>query len=651
MEILFLVSWYLCFCIKKKNCIDKIGFLVQKIVFFKKKSMNRIVLILMGFSLSMFSQKKQPSKEEKDMIYEITYDASKEIFKVPDFPFKKVSSKIDEIQKKAIQSVEVINSSIDTLISRGVLKLEKSEYGYNLLFSSRFPSYFKENDEVSIVDFYPVTSKLFNLKKELIEIQNVGASSFGSESFYKFKNGKETNLNFTTLRKQDQINNAVNFKNNNELSEIKGSVIYNIKFITDYSQVKLSQKDIGSTFKLNNIEYNLVDVINNVILIEAVDLNSDRKNEIHLVNYDETGNVLVNYSDKEVAELKKKNKKINDERAGFSDIRGNVSKRVFDTFKANPTLTFEEYKTTFTIDDVINEKRKYIFIQTIASIKNDFVLYEPIYGIDRTFEMIPNLKEPEPKKLVAEDYNAPQLSANWEEKLFGNIKEYTENFYYASKKNGKYVKGKMQNYTTFKKNSNGEFVEDEMFPKKSDFPENKYNNLKQKIESIKYNDEEKVIEKTIYNYGSGNKLIEEKNYLDNDTLRSLVKYEYNKKHIVKTEISYEYVEGTVELSESQDDLIYDDRGNLIEEHFKNNMDGSGYVDASVIFSKYDLDNRKIEGSRQDSQFGGDGKIELNMKMEYLKIDNQKNWTEMFFVDGLDSKTPNANFVERIFVYE
>jgi hypothetical protein len=57
----------------------------------------------------------------------------------------------------------------------------------------------------------------------------------------KYEKGKNTNLNFTTLRKQDQINNEVNFKNNKELSEIKGSVVYNIKFVTDYSQVKLSQ--------------------------------------------------------------------------------------------------------------------------------------------------------------------------------------------------------------------------------------------------------------------------------------------------------------------------------------------------------------------------------------------------------------------------
>ena len=614
--------------------------------------MNRIVLILMGFSLSVFSQKKEPSKVEKDMIYEITYNAGKEIFKAPDFPFKKVNRKMDEIQKKPIQSVEVINSSIDTIISRGVLKLEQSKYGYDLLFNSRFPSYYKENDEVAIVDFHPVTSKLFNLKKELIEIQHVGGTSFGIEFLYKYKNGKEVNLNFTTLRKQDQINNEVNFKNNNELAEIQGSVVYNIKFITDYSQVKLSQKDVGSTFKLNNIEYNLVAVINNVVLIEAVDLNSDRDNKIRMVNYDELGNVLVTYTNSEMADLKKKNKKINDERAGFSDIRGNISKRVFDTFKVNPTMTFEEYKKMFTIDDIINEKRKYIFIQTIAPIKNDFVLYEPIYGIDRTFEMIPNLKEPEPKKMMAADYNAPQLSAEWEEKLFGNIKGYTENFYYATKKNGKYVKGKMQNYTTYKKNANGEFVKEDMFPDKSDYPENKYNSLKQKIESIKYDDEEKVSGKTIYSYGSENKVVEEKSYFsDNDTLRSLVKYEYRKNQIVKTSFSYDYVEGAVELTESQDDLVYDERGNLVEEHFKNNMDGSGYVDALVIFSKYDLDNRKIEGSRQNSQFGGDGKIELNMKMEYLKIDNQKNWTEMFFIDGLDSKTPSVNFVERIFVYE
>ncbi|MFV8352199.1 hypothetical protein [Flavobacterium sp. XS2P14] len=621
-----------------------------KIVNFQKK-MNKALLIFMSCSLSMFSQKKQLGKEEKDVIYEFTYNVGKEIFKVTDFPYKKVSKKISEIQKKPIQSIDVLNSSVDTLIARGILKLEQSEYGYDLLFNSRFPSYYKDNDEIDVVEFHPIKSKLFNLKKELIEIQNVGGTSFGSEFLSKYEKGKNTNLNFTTLRKQDQINNEVNFKNNKELSEIKGSVVYNIKFITDYSQVKLSQKDVGKVFKLNNIEYNLIAILNNTIVFEIVDLkNSDRKNQIRLINYDEIGNVLINYSDQEMIELKKKNKKINDERAGFGDIRGDLSKRIFDAFKVNPLMTFEEHKKIFTLEDVINETNKYIFVQTIAPIKNDFILYEPIYGIDRNFEMIPNQEKAIAKKLAIEDYNAPQVSAEWEEKLFGNIKKYTENFYYATKKDDKYVKGKMQNYRTFQKNSNGEFVEDKLFPKKSDYPENKYNNLKLKIESINYDDEDKMIEKTIYNYGPDNKLIEERNYLDNDTLRSSVKYEYNKNHIFKNKNSYEYIEGAVEITESQDDLVYDERRNLIEEHFKNNKEGSAYLDELVIYRKYNTDNRRIEESSSDSFFG-DGKSKLDTRIQYLKIDNQKNWTEMFFEDGLDSEKPSANFVERIFIYE
>lgn len=614
--------------------------------------MNKIVLVLMSFSLSMFSQKKQPSKEEKDMIYGITYETSKAIFKVPNFPFKKVNRPIDEIQKKTTQSPEVINSSIDTLIARGVLELDKSRYGYDLLFNSRFPSYFKEEDNVSITEFHPITSKLFNSKKELIEIMNVGGTSFGSESFSKYKNGKSTSLNFTTLRKQDQINNAVDFKNNNDLSEIKGSIIYNIKFITDYSQVNLSKKDIGNSFKLNKIEYKLFDVINNVVLIEVVDQkNFGRDNKIRLINYDESANVLMNYSDQELEELKKKNKKINGERAGFSDLKGEISKGILDAFRSNPALTLEEFKKAFTIDDIINDKSRYIYIQTIAPVKNDFVLYEPIYGIDRDFEMIPNQEKPKPKKLTLADYNAPQLSANWEEKLFGNIKEYTEIFYYASKKNGKYVKGKKQNWTTFKKNSNGEFVEEKIFPKKSDYPINNYNSLKQKTESIAYDEDEKISGRTIYNYGADNKLLEEKSYFDNDTLRNLVKYEYIKNRIIKTNFSYDYQDSEAEATESEDILVYDERGNLIEEHFKLNKSDSGYMDELIIFNKYSPENRKIEISSQDFQVLGDGKIKLDKKMQYLKTDDQKNWTEMLFETGLDSKEPSANFIERVFVYE
>ncbi|AWK04218.1 hypothetical protein HYN56_08220 [Flavobacterium crocinum] len=612
--------------------------------------MKRILLVLMGISLSVFSQKKQPSQEEKDMIYKMTYYAGQEIFKTPDLPFKKISSKENENPKKSIQSAEVINSSIDTLISRGVLKLEKSEHGYDLLFNSRFPSYFKENDDPTIISFHPVISKLFNSKKELIEIKNVGGTSYGSEFLFKLSNGKSSNLNFTTLRKQDQLNNAVDFKNNNELSEIKGSVVYNIKFITDQSEVKLSKKNIGTTFKLNSVDYKLVDIINNVVLIELVDPRNKGKNEIRLINYDEMGNVLVSYSYKELEQLKKKNKKINIEKAGFSGLRGSIDKRIFDTFKNNPQLTFEEYEKTFSIADIIDQESRYMFIQTIAPVKNDFVLYAPIYGVERTFEMILNEKKPEPKKMVAADYNAPQVSANWEEKLYGNIKEYTENFYYASKKNGKYVKGKMQNYTTFKKNANGEFVEDKFFPKKSDYDENKYNSLKQKIESISYNDDEKVTGRSLYRYGAENKLLEEKMYSENDTLRAVVKYEYNKNHVLKTTFSYDYSNGKAEITDdSQVEYVYDERGNLIEEHLKNKLD-SVYKDQIVIYRKYNSDNRRIEESSSDTLFG-DGKIALDTKLEYLKIDDEKNWTEMFFEGGLSSKKQDANFVERIFVYE
>lgn len=613
--------------------------------------MNRIVLILMSLSLSVFSQKKPPSKEEKEMIYSITYETSKAIFNVSDFPYKKVNRKIDEIQKKPIQSIEVLNSSVDTLIARGVLKLEQSKYGYDLLFNSRFPSYFKENNEIDIVDFHPVASKLFNLKKELIEIQNVGGTSFGGEFLYRYKNGKEINLNFTTLSKQDQVNNAVSFKNNNELPEIKGSVVYNIKIVTDYSQVKLSQKDVGKIFKLNNINYNLVAVVNHSIVLETVDLkDSDRDNKIRLINYDETGNVLVTYSNSEMVDLKKKNKKINDERAGVGDLKGNISKNVFDAFKANPSMTFEEYKKIFSIEDFISEKKKYIFIQTIAPIKNDFVLYESVYGIDRNFEMVLHEEKPETKNLKTTDYNAPQLSANWEEKLFGDIKEYTENFYYATKKNGKYVKGKMQNYTTFKKNSNGEFVEEKMFPKKSDYPENKYNELKQKTESVTYDDDEKLVGKINYTYGAGNKVLEEKSYADDDTLRRVTKYHYDKNRIIKTTFDYDYQGGETQITESEHELIYDERGNLIEEHFKDNKDGSAYMDEMVIYKKYNSDNRVIEESSKNS-FLGDGKIHLNTKTEYIKIDDHKNWTEMFFEGHISSEKQEANFVERIFVYE
>lgn len=607
----------------------------------------------MCFSVAIYSQNKQPTQEEKDMIYSLSYNFSKEVFNTPDFPFKKVKQSIGEILKQVVQPSSIIESSIDTLISRAVLKLEKSEYGYDLLFKSRFPSYYKEIENVSIVDFHPVESKLFNFKKELIKVMNVGGTSFGNESFFKYKNGKTTDLNFTTLDKQDQINNSVNFENNNELSEIKGSVIYNIKFITGYSQVKLSSKDIGLMFKLNSTDYKLIDIINNVIVIELVDLkNLGRENEIFMVNYDATGNVLVNYSHQEVQELKKKDNKINTERAGYNNIKGEVSKRVFLAFKSNPSMTFLQYQNLFLIDDIINDKNKYIFIQTIAPIKNNFILYEPIYGIDRTFELVPNALKPEPKKLVLSDYSAPQLSANWGEVLWGNVKEYTENVYYASKRNGKYVKGKMQNFTTFKKNSNGEFVKEEMFPKKSDYPENKYNALKQKIESITFDDEDNVMSKIIYSYNDKNQLITEGLYNSTmDTLLNLKKYEYKQNQTTIKERSYFYMLGNLDESESQTLLLFDGNKNLVEEHSQSAKENLVFEDALVFYYKYNSDNRKIESSHQDFQWGEVAKLSLDTKMKYIKIDDRKNWTEMFIEDGLGSESPEGNFIERIFVYE
>jgi hypothetical protein len=230
------------------------------------------------------------------------------------------------------------------------------------------------------------------------------------------------------------------------------------------------------------------------------------------------------------------------------------------------------------------------------------------------------------------------------EEIKGNPKEYKETWYEAKKTKTGFVKGKYLHDDVYIKDSNGEFMKQSFFPmNKWDFPQNRYNDKKQKLETINYYDDGGIINRTEFFYDK-NKVVQEKFYYNSDTIISSVKYEYQNDLIIK-KLEFDAEKGI--LSDNPQSVItykYDGRNNMIKEshdsNFQNDVFSYVYNDKNFMTEFY----RKLSFPVPDKE------SKLSMRFEYKNYDLH-NWTEIYVEDDIDSdKKSKCYFIQREFKY-
>lgn len=226
----------------------------------------------------------------------------------------------------------------------------------------------------------------------------------------------------------------------------------------------------------------------------------------------------------------------------------------------------------------------------------------------------------------------------------GNPKGYKETWYEAKKTKTGFVKGKYLHDDVYSINAHGEIVKQSfMPPEKWEVPQTSYNKDNLKIETINYNEEGGIKDRTKFLYDK-NKLIEEKVYGDSDTLLVSNKYEYLNNLAVR-KLEFRAENGVLKSTPSEITTYeYDSKNNILEESIV-------YEDEYVAFAyKYNDKNFMTEVHSKSSFPVREKEFSISIRYNYQKYD-LNNWTEVYVEDELSSdRKPSYYFIQREFKY-
>jgi hypothetical protein len=200
-------------------------------------------------------------------------------------------------------------------------------------------------------------NKLLDKNKSKVRINKNHIANFGTFRDYTKVNEVEKEQTYKTI----EIKNSID----NKTGPLIGSVVYNVKILTDYPSIKLSKTDFGKSFILNNKKIKLVHATNNIIIIDGITI--DENFDITAINLDKKENVIKSPSTGKYP----------------------IYKDIFDIYNKNPNITKEELKKELPLEQLKKMKVNgcYYAIVNDFPFKNNFILFSRFYGISKDIEV------------------------------------------------------------------------------------------------------------------------------------------------------------------------------------------------------------------------------------------------------------------------
>ncbi|WP_378186755.1 hypothetical protein ACE939_00175 [Aquimarina sp. W85] len=348
------------------------------------KSTIFLMSFVLFYNLS-FSQ-ETPTTEQLEMIYQFSYEINKGLFETPVYAYKQKTFDYNERFKKNSIPQDSMFMALDSVVKNASIKVEKGSFGYNLILESEFPSIGEFGEDYGNMEVELTNTEILTGDQDTIKVQTIGGgTSFGGGFNYSNINGKEINYNYRTLNKQSQILSDID-----STMVFKGKAQYKFSFLTDYEVIRLSKANIGEKFKLGADEYVLIDVFDNKIVLEKVITEGiDSDIDIDIINLSKNGKKeFRSYPLFELEELKKKNKKYKDVQS-FASSRMGIYKKNYDIFKNKKDITLDEFKQLLPLENLkkLKKERQYTILAGPAPFDHNFLLYIPVFDVERTFEV------------------------------------------------------------------------------------------------------------------------------------------------------------------------------------------------------------------------------------------------------------------------
>ncbi|WP_157972843.1 hypothetical protein [Aureibaculum luteum] len=330
-----------------------------------------ITIALLLISSLSFAQKADSTKlKELEFVEKFTYAVTSELFN----PEKKATT-IDTDYKlpwevSKTYTNEQLNTALDTLIKNATINIKKGMFTNHIV---EFNSFFPEFMEDISFDFFKLTIKSNKIEQdnEMLAIQDLGSTGFGSHSSSGFANNTSFSHNWRTISSSFPIKTEI--KN----EDFSGSIEFESGFVNGYDHLKIAKSDIGKTLQLGRYNFTVIDYINNSVVLDVE--NSDDYSQFSMVNTNDKG------------------QRIRAKEMSFA--KQTMSKDMYDMFKTNPKITFEDYKKAVHSKFVVMMEakmngaseenifgKKYVVLSSGSTLDNAY-LYMPNY-IQKTFTIV-----------------------------------------------------------------------------------------------------------------------------------------------------------------------------------------------------------------------------------------------------------------------
>jgi hypothetical protein len=316
------------------------------------------------------------------------YENIKSIFRKPIYESRVQTYNVQEILLGMNLNDTDKSVIFDSLQTNGRLKIEKETKGFGLKLELKFPDLNNSpNNEVSI--FNPFSNILYNIMKltlidsqiynsvyQKIQVKKSSYINFGKRILQEGNDKhKKYKLNPNYIMMTNPLNDSIKVD-----SLMTGSANYKIRIITGYDSIRCNKKDIAKIIKLNGTNYQIVNVINNKVVLSILQDNKGFQTELDVVSFDSIGKSLIH------------NAKFRDYLYAKSDSIAHiryfvVSRKSYDLIKNNPQMTIYEYGKTISNYSMNEQRPKYIILETDSPLKNDFLIYSPIYGFEKVLEL------------------------------------------------------------------------------------------------------------------------------------------------------------------------------------------------------------------------------------------------------------------------
>jgi hypothetical protein len=295
------------------------------------------------------------SEEDFDMMSASVYEVCTSFFQPKNYLYKEGRFKKEDFFEPVLNAKQA-DKLIQLLKQSAKLSIEVEESAspqlvFSVEYRKRDYKLFEKVDDLDLVAYH-----LKNEDGQALEL-NGYFSTEGSFKYYKLKAGIEENSYQAS-------------------STLSGSATYNIRILTGYDEIKLSKKDIGKTFELNNCPIKLVDILHNQVILDPM---CEDEISVNLINFSKENTVYEPYDYMTLMEMQEKDSTINTY-GSFSQSSRTIDKKMFNIVQKDPDLSLEEFRKSLTKEDIVRMEKyedHYLIVMNVAPISDQFVLFAP----------------------------------------------------------------------------------------------------------------------------------------------------------------------------------------------------------------------------------------------------------------------------------